>query len=247
MARQLPIVLVSAALLLAGCEGAANLAAATIGAQIPGGAAAFLPVSIEGRVFVTADQVAIIAGGAGNIVGSGGGNIVGSGGGNVSDSPGGFAPNFGLLARSDETGLANGTVKLEDLAGKQPAITAQTDASGRFTVEGKGNTNYKITANVKNGTLTGLALARALKLSVELDCAHHMAVGSLLAEGTPANLDAAKFEELLVVCRAVMQTVSKAPTMNSMAEAKAQWDKLETPEMKAKRDAVKAAPATPAK
>lgn len=231
--------LAALALGLTACDSAANLAAATLGGALPGEAGSLLPVTIEGRAFATADQVAIVAGGAGNIVAGGAGNIVAGGAGNIS-SPGGLQPRFGLLARSDEQGVAKAKVVLEDLAGKQPKLSGETDGSGRFTLEGKGNTNYRITVTLKSGQLTGLALARALQLKVELDLAHHMAAAAVLAGDTKAKLDAAKFEELILACRAVTSTVAKAPTLNSEAEAKAFWDQKATAELKAKLEAVKA-------
>lgn len=186
------------ALALAGCDADTLTKAAvdTVSTAAEGKA------TVNGKIFASADQVAIIA-------------------------TGGL--NYATLARSDEKGVKEATVKLKALGGSGSA-TAQTDTSGGFKVNVDGDKTYEVTATFtsKDGdavTLSGLVVVDGMTESFELDVAHNLVASKVLSGGA-TKVDDAKLKAAVSKLSDDLSSVSKAPAPANRAEAAAKFDEL---------------------
>lgn len=206
MSRIAIALVIGSCLALAGCDTKAlQTAADTLNAQTPAAAG---KVKVNGKVFASADQVAVI-------------------------STGGL--NHRVLARSDEKGVAKATVKLTELGGSATA-TAQTSDAGAFSVEVAPSKTYVVDVTFTSKTdtavtLTGLVVAGTSATSFELDAAHNL-VAAKLMKLSATKVDAAKLEDAVSKMGTDLESESKAPAPVSRDEAASKFDQLAKGETK---------------
>lgn len=217
MRSPLLLLALAGALALAGCDnvpGMTDKLTDQLNTATSGGSTAEDKATVNGKVFASADQVAIIA-------------------------TGGL--NYETLARSDEKGVKGATVKFKALEGGATA-TAQTDTSGGFKVKVDAKTTYEVTATFKakdetTVTLTGLVVVDGASESFELDVAHNLVASKVLSSGA-TKVDDAKLKAAVSKLASDMASVSKAPTPTSRAEAAAKFDEFASEETKTAVEAI---------
>lgn len=194
-------------LAVAGCD--ANALQNAAGALTsPGPSSTASKVKVNGMVFASADQVAVI-------------------------STGGL--NHRVLARADEKGVKAATVKLTELGGSASA-TAQTSDTGAFSMEVPAGKTYvaDVKFTGKNDvavTLTGLVVVGSAAADLQLDVAHNL-VASKLVKGGVKKVESAKLAEAVSKMSADLETEAKAPAPASRDEAASKFDALAKGETK---------------
>jgi hypothetical protein len=196
----LTLSLLAAPLMMAGCD--SKLLTSAIGAAAGATGSLAEKVKVSGSIYAPAAQVAVVA--AGGL-------------------------NWRVAARSDEKGVPQAKVTFAALSA--PALTlatAQTDATGKFTIEVPENTDYVVNATfeAKDGTsvtLTGLAKVTSSAPSFQLDAAHHLVAAKLVDAGLK-KIDASKLSSLVSAMAEDLSAVSVVPTPTSRSAAADAFD-----------------------
>lgn len=171
--------------------------------------------TFSGRVLAPADQVAVIAVGAGH---------------------------YDLLARSDEKGVANARVSVTGLGTRTMVASAVTDAQGNFSVEVPVGT-YALAATVPlkaegdSAVMTGIAIVTPAPLPYELDASMNLLAAKLLESGAQ-SVDPAKFIAALARLEVDLEKVAKTPLPANRIEAAAAFDGVASAELKAEVEAM---------
>lgn len=166
--------------------------------------------TLAGRVLAPADQVAVVAVGAGH---------------------------YDLLARSDEKGVANARVAVTGLATRTAVGSAVTDGQGSFSLEVPVGT-YALSATVplkedgQTAVMTGIAVVTPAPLPYELDASMNLLASKLIQQGA-TTLDPAKFIEALALMKADLEKVSATPLPANQIEAAAKFDEVASETLKA--------------
>lgn len=193
----LSVALLAGALAVGGCEA---LSALGLGAPAVGSYSAGAPkVKLNGTVYASATQVAIVAAGGGN---------------------------YQVQASSGEAPLGGATVRVSPLTQPSVTIPGQTDGSGRFVLEVSSGAAYKVTADKAGGkkpvSLVGIAFVGTSDTSFELDTATCLVSAKVLTLGKSAP-DPGRFQAAVGALRGELGDVSKIAAAGQ-AEAAATFD-----------------------
>lgn len=211
----LTLALIASPLAVAGCDNA--MLTSVIGAAADAANPLAKKVKVTGSIYAPAAQVAVVA-------------------------VGGL--NYTVAARSDEKGVPQCKVSFAALAAPiVPVATAQTDATGKFTIEVPEDTDYVVTATFegKDGakvTLTGLAAVKTSAPAFQLDAAHNLVASKLVSSGV-SKIDAAKLSTALSQMADDLSAVSTVPTPANMAAAAASFETTAGATTKATVDGMK--------